>query len=143
MQSTDRHLPLADALFEHAACGLVVTDTDGRIVRANATFCEWIGYGAAELTSGISLQDLLTTGGKVFYQTHWAPLLQMQGSVAEVKLSMLHRDGHTVPTSKSQCSSSPIVISTSRSSCSRGVMRRLRWPRISEHNGNCRKAATY
>jgi len=98
MQSTDRHLPLADALFEHAACGLVVTDTDGRIVRANATFCEWIGYGAAELTSGISLQDLLTTGGKVFYQTHWAPLLQMQGSVAEVKLSMLHRDGHTVPT---------------------------------------------
>ncbi len=56
MQSTDRPLPLADALFEHAACGLVVTDTDGRIVRANATFCEWIGHDAAELTSGMSFR---------------------------------------------------------------------------------------
>ena len=25
-------------------------------------------------------------GGRIFHQTHWAPLLQMQGSVAEVKL---------------------------------------------------------
>ncbi|MGI4815475.1 MAG: hybrid sensor histidine kinase/response regulator, partial [Janthinobacterium lividum] len=43
------------------------------------------------------LQDLLTMGGRVFHQTHWAPLLQIQGSVAEVKLAMTHRDGHAVP----------------------------------------------
>lgn len=36
-------------------------------------------------------------GGKVFHQTHWAPLLQMQRSVAEVKLEIRHRDGHKVP----------------------------------------------
>jgi signal transduction histidine kinase len=36
-------------------------------------------------------------GGKVFHQTHWAPLLQMQRSVAEVKLEIWHRDGHKVP----------------------------------------------
>ncbi|MFM0736088.1 PAS domain S-box protein [Paraburkholderia xenovorans] len=97
MQSTDRPLPPSDALFEHAACGLLVTDADGSILRVNATFCNWLGYTAAELAGVHRLQTLLTAGGKVFYQTHWAPLLQIQGSVAEVKLNMLHRDGHMVP----------------------------------------------
>ncbi|CAB3696018.1 Sensor histidine kinase RcsC [Paraburkholderia sediminicola] len=97
MQTTDRPLPSADALFEHAACGLLVTDTDGCILRVNATFCGWLGYQAVELATTKHIQDLLTTGGKVFYQTHWAPLLQMQGSVAEVKLNMMHREGHVVP----------------------------------------------
>ena len=36
-------------------------------------------------------------GGRVFHQTHWAPLLQMQRSVAEVKLEIRHRDGSKVP----------------------------------------------
>lgn len=97
MRSTDHPLPSADTLYEHAACGLLVADTNGRIERVNATFCSWLGYGAADLSGGKHIQDLLSAGGKVFYQTHWAPLLQMQGSVAEVKLNMIHRDGHTVP----------------------------------------------
>lgn len=97
MQSTDRPLPSAEALFEQAACGLLVTDTNGRILRVNATFCGWLGYDATEIAELRHLQDLLSTGGKVFYQTHWAPLLQIQGSVSEVKLNMMHRDGHMVP----------------------------------------------
>ena len=97
MHSTDHPLPSADALFEHAACGLIVTDANGRIERVNATFCGWLGYSAAELAGTKHIQDLLSAGGKVFYQTHWAPLLHMQGSVAEVKLDMIHRDGRMVP----------------------------------------------
>ncbi|HZZ12730.1 MAG TPA: PAS domain S-box protein [Paraburkholderia sp.] len=97
MQSTDRPLPSADALFEHAACGLLVTHADGLILRVNATLCDWLGYAATDLTGIKRIQQLLTAGGKVFYQTHWAPLLQIQGSVAEVKLNMMHRDGHMVP----------------------------------------------
>jgi PAS domain-containing protein len=38
MQSTHCPLPSSDALFEHAACGLLVTAPDGRILRVNATF---------------------------------------------------------------------------------------------------------
>ncbi|MDE1181703.1 ATP-binding protein [Paraburkholderia sp.] len=86
-----------ETLFEQAACGLIVTDVDGRILRANTTFCNWLGLRAADCIGQLRVQDLLTAGGKVFHQTHWAPLLHMQGSVAEVKLSMLHRDGHNVP----------------------------------------------
>ncbi|MCX4173128.1 MULTISPECIES: PAS domain S-box protein [Paraburkholderia] len=97
MQSTHRPLPSADTLFEHAACGLLVTTPDGWILRVNATFCSWLGYSAPELAEVKHIQDLLTVDSKVFHRTHWSPLLQMQGSVAEVKLNMLHRDGHMVP----------------------------------------------
>jgi phosphoserine phosphatase RsbU/P len=42
-------------------------------------------------------QDLLTMGGRIFHQTHWAPLLQMQGSISEVKLEVVHADGSPIP----------------------------------------------
>ena len=79
------------ALFDGAPCGLVVTREDGTIVRSNQTFSHWIGCDAPDLV-GRRFQDLLTMGGRIFHQTHWAPLMQMQGSVAEVKLDLLHRD---------------------------------------------------
>ena len=90
-------LPAVEQLFEQAACGLLVTGTDGTILRANETFCRWIGRTADELTGRQRLQDLLTMGGRVFHQTHWSPLLQIQGSVAEMKLEFVHREGHAVP----------------------------------------------
>ena len=90
-------VPNADTLFEFAACGLLVTDARGTILRANHTFCTWLGYAADDLVGQRRLQDLFSIGGKVFHQTHLAPLMQMQGSVAEVQLDMRHRDGHTLP----------------------------------------------
>lgn len=90
-------LPDPGALFEHAPCGLLVTGTDGLIRRVNTTFCGWIGRASEELVDKRRLADLLTVGARVFHQTHWSPLLQMQGSVAEVKLEVLHADGRKLP----------------------------------------------
>lgn len=87
----------ADVLFEQAACGLLTTTANGTIERVNAMFCLWTGYTAAELVGKRRIQDLLTIGCRVFHQTHWAPLLQLQGSVAEVKLDVRHRDGRVLP----------------------------------------------
>lgn len=87
---TDSH-----TLFEGAPCGLIVTRENGTILRANATFCQWTGFSEPELQAR-RFQDLLTMGGRIFHQTHWAPLMKMQGSVAEVKLDLVHRDGHSV-----------------------------------------------
>jgi sigma-B regulation protein RsbU (phosphoserine phosphatase) len=36
-------------------------------------------------------------GARIFHQTHWAPLLEMQGSISELKLDVRHRDGSLVP----------------------------------------------
>jgi len=96
LMSTDDPTPFgAQLLFQGAACGLVVTREDGTILRANQTFAGWIGRQPAEL-HGQRFQELLTMGGRIFHQTHWAPLMQMQGSVAEVKLEVRHRDQSTV-----------------------------------------------
>ncbi len=90
-------IPDADALYDHAACGLVVTDTDGLIHRANATFCRWLGFDSASLVGQRRIQDMLTVGGRIFHQTHWAPMLQMQGSIAEMKLDILSSSGRPMP----------------------------------------------
>ncbi|HUR88287.1 MAG TPA: PAS domain-containing sensor histidine kinase [Ramlibacter sp.] len=84
------------ALLEDAPCGLLQTDEEGLILWANRTFCQWLGVEAGELAKR-RLQDLLTMGGRIFHQTHFSPLLQIQGSVSEVKLEVLHRDGHAFP----------------------------------------------
>ena len=80
-------------LFDSAACALAVTAEDGTILQANTRFSEWLGFSTTELC-GKRFQDLLTMGGRIFHQTHLAPMLRLRGSVTEVKLDMLHRDGH-------------------------------------------------
>jgi sigma-B regulation protein RsbU (phosphoserine phosphatase) len=85
----------SDQLFENAACGLLLTEADGTILRANLTFCNWLGVEQASLP-GRRFQDLLGIGDKIFHQTHWGPLLKTQGSVSEIKLDILHRDGHAL-----------------------------------------------
>jgi len=97
MDSPGRALPPIDDAFDHAPCGLLTTSVQGTIVRVNATFCHWLGYDAAELLEKRRIQDLLTVGGKVFHQTHWAPLLQMQRSVSEVKVDVVRKDGKSLP----------------------------------------------
>jgi sigma-B regulation protein RsbU (phosphoserine phosphatase) len=85
------------ALYDTAPCGLVTTLANGTIRQVNETFCVWFGFTADELIAKVRLQDLLTMGCRIFHQTHWLPLLQLQGSVAEVQLDFLHRDGRSVP----------------------------------------------
>ena len=89
--------PEAAGALDDAPCGLLRTDADGLLLRANRTFCAWMGYEAGQLVGQRKLQDLLTMGGRIFHQTHWAPLLQMQGSVSEVKVEMVHSGGHVLP----------------------------------------------
>jgi sigma-B regulation protein RsbU (phosphoserine phosphatase) len=87
----------AQTLFDAAPCGLIRTAPDGTFLRVNRTFCNWIEYPCDELIGRRKFQDLLTIGGRIFHQTHWAPLLSMQGSVSEVKLELLQRGGATLP----------------------------------------------
>ncbi|EJN21107.1 PAS domain-containing sensor histidine kinase [Pseudomonas sp. GM80] len=94
--STDQQLlPDAHALLDEAPCGLVVTKEDGTILRSNKTFSHSIGLDTQAII-GRRFQELLTMGGRIFHQTHWSPLMQMQGSVAEVKLDLVHHDKHIV-----------------------------------------------
>jgi len=53
------------ALFEHAPCGLLVTEPDGRILTVNATFLGMTGYDRPALEGGRRFDELLTPGGRI------------------------------------------------------------------------------
>lgn len=87
----------AEELFEDAPCGYLATLLDGTIVRVNRTFERLTGFRRDALLGRRHFPDLLTAGGRIYYETHCRPLLHMQGSLREVAVDIARPDGSTVP----------------------------------------------
>jgi PAS domain S-box-containing protein len=83
-------------LFENAPCGYLSIEPSGRIAKANTTFATWTGFTNSELV-GKRFQDLLNIAGRIFYETHFAPLLRMQGYFNEVALDLIGQNGQRLP----------------------------------------------
>jgi sigma-B regulation protein RsbU (phosphoserine phosphatase) len=79
-------------LYENAPCGYLSLGPDGVVVKANLTLCGWLGVTAYDLL-GKRFHDLLTVPGKIFYETHFAPMLRMQGHFNEVALDLVTAQG--------------------------------------------------
>jgi PAS domain S-box-containing protein len=86
-----------EELYESAPCGYLSTLPDGTIVRANQTFLAWIGMERQDLIGHKCFADLLSVGGRIFYETHFAPLLQMQGFINEIAFDLTCADGRPLP----------------------------------------------
>ena len=84
-------------LYETAPCGYVSISPNGRIVKANRTLANWLGWDPGKLP-GKSIHEILTVGGRIAVETHLAPLLRMQGHVHEIALDLLTADGEKIPT---------------------------------------------
>jgi len=96
LSQTDHIEEDLEDLYENAPCGYLSLRPDGRIVKANQTFCGWTGYPPGELI-GSRLHELLNVAGRIFYETHFAPLLRMQGFFNEVALDFVKKDGERFP----------------------------------------------
>ena len=83
-------------LYEQAPCGYLSTDADGHVIKANQTLLTWLGYELPELR-GRRIGDLLTAGGRIYHETHCAPLLRMQGALREIALDLVRSDGSRFP----------------------------------------------
>lgn len=87
----------AEELYDRAPCGYLTTAPDGTILKVNQTFLSWTGYRRDELVGRRGLSDLLTPGGRIYHETHYAPMLQMQGSVREIALEIVTAAGERIP----------------------------------------------
>jgi PAS domain-containing protein len=76
----------AEELYEHAPCGYLSTMPDGTIVKVNQTLIDWTGADRAALINGVKFQTLLTIGSRIYYETHYAPLMRMQGFANEIAM---------------------------------------------------------
>jgi PAS domain S-box-containing protein len=90
-------LPTGEAMFEGAPCALLLTDGSGLILRANATACSWLGHDEAELAGRRRMTELQPVGARLFFHTHCLPILQVQGSVAEIQVDVCNREGERLP----------------------------------------------
>lgn len=87
----------AEDLYDNAPCGYLSTLMDGRIARVNATLLDWLGYSGEQLVGRKRFADLLTVGGKLYHETHFAPLLAMRHQVSGIALELKGADGRRLP----------------------------------------------
>jgi len=88
----------AEDLYENAPCGYLSTLLDGTLLKVNTTFLSWTGYARQDLVLCKRFLDLLSPGSRIFYETHYAPLLHMQGFVREIAAELICADGSRLPT---------------------------------------------
>ncbi|MDQ6624448.1 MAG: PAS domain-containing protein, partial [Verrucomicrobiota bacterium] len=81
-----------DGLLDHAPCGFAAFSDEGVIRVANTTLAALLGYTAAELV-GMRFETLLGVGARIFYHTHFFPVLKLHGEAEEVYLTLRSRSG--------------------------------------------------
>ncbi|MEU5635242.1 PP2C family protein-serine/threonine phosphatase [Streptomyces rishiriensis] len=87
----------AEELYESAPCGYLSTLMDGTIAKINATLLRWLRLERDAVVGRMRFTDLLSVGGKLYHETHFAPLLRMQGEIGGIALELRRGDGGRMP----------------------------------------------
>ncbi|MFE7767776.1 PP2C family protein-serine/threonine phosphatase [Streptomyces sp. NPDC057438] len=108
----------AEELYESAPCGYLSTLMDGTIAKINATLLGWLGLEREAVVGRMRFTDLLTMGGKLYHETHFAPLLRLQGEIGGIALEIRRSGGGRMPVLVSSAvkqggSGQPVLIRTS------------------------------
>src|SRR6188768_1678061 len=85
-----------EELLARAPCGFLSFADDGRILLLNSTLLEMLSFENEEL-AGRLIDVILPPGSRVFYQTHFFPLLRLHGRADEIYLSLRGKDGREIP----------------------------------------------
>lgn len=82
--------------LENAPCGFLSFYPDGTIVQINKTLLKWLQYSADELVLKKKFQDIISAGGRLYYQMYVMPLLNMQDHVNEISLTLVSSANMTI-----------------------------------------------
>ena len=72
-----------DPVLDDAPCGFLRFTDDGTVRAANATLLDMLG-APREMVVGHHIEQILTVGARIFYQTHLFPLLRLHGRADEI-----------------------------------------------------------
>jgi signal transduction histidine kinase len=82
----------SDDLLDTAPCGFLSFADDGTIVFINTTLLERLEYERADL-QGRHVEAILAVGSRIFYQTHFFPLLKLHDRAQEIFLILRTKSG--------------------------------------------------
>ena len=82
--------------LDSAPCGYVAFTDEGELRAVNATLAKLLGYEPAELI-GRKFEMLMAVGARIFYHTHFFPILKLHGEAEEVYLALRTRRGTEIP----------------------------------------------
>jgi PAS domain S-box-containing protein len=85
-----------DRLLDTAPCGYVAFTDEGVIRTVNTTLATLLGYSPEEL-HGRKFESLLGVGARIFYHTHFFPVLKLHGQAEEVYLTLRSLSGQDIP----------------------------------------------
>jgi len=87
---------MMETILDQIPCGYLDFSDEGIIGQVNRRICEMTGYRNDELVDQ-HLENLLTPGAGVFYQTHLFPVLKLENRLDEVYLTLQHKNGKKIP----------------------------------------------
>ncbi|WP_339382701.1 diguanylate cyclase domain-containing protein [Microcoleus asticus] len=85
-----------DELLNISPCGFLSFADDGTIVMVNATLLQLLGHETDELRER-KIDSILPTASRIFFQTHFFPLLKLHGKVEEIYFSLRSKQGSDIP----------------------------------------------
>lgn len=85
-----------DELLDTAPCGYLSFSDDGHVLAVNATLLRMLDRDRHEVV-GSHVERILTVSSRIFYQTHFFPLLRLEGRADEIFLTLQSRHGDRVP----------------------------------------------
>ncbi|HYG19637.1 MAG TPA: PAS domain-containing sensor histidine kinase [Ohtaekwangia sp.] len=82
--------------FDLLPCGYLSFRDDGIITSCNRSLAAWLGYSKNDVT-GESIEKLFTLATRIFYNTHFFPLIKLHAKAHEIFLSLKHKNGGEIP----------------------------------------------
>jgi PAS domain S-box-containing protein len=86
---------VVDDILDEAPCGFVSFADDGTVRIVNTTLLSMVGYDREEVV-GRRIEAMLTVGARIFYQTHFFPLLRLHGHAEEIFMLLRAKSGDDV-----------------------------------------------
>lgn len=87
---------MTSAIFDNAPFGYFSFFDDGTLHIVNETLCSLLGYTKEELAHK-NVESIFTLSTRIFFQTHFFPLVKMHGHAEEIFVSLLASTGSHVP----------------------------------------------
>ena len=76
--------------------GFVAFSDTGEIINLNTTLLKLLDYPDKGLLTGKSIESIFSIAGRIFCQTHFFPLLKLQGNANEIFFRLKTKDGKEV-----------------------------------------------